>query len=170
MTYVALEQFNRSVWRRKCLNVYPFIFFWPVCRFTSSVRRDAIIWPVRSAVPTSATAAESATDTSGLNLSLKKGHIPIAVLFPPASSCWLNFIWIPAPRFFGDHTSNLSVFGCKYRYLPDKPHLRRFIRGSVCGKCHNSAFLLKYSMFLIDIDWNVAQTDQQQHITSLNYD
>ncbi len=37
-------------------------------------------------------------------------------------------------RFFGDHTSNLSVFGCKYRYLPDKPHLRRLIRGSVCGK------------------------------------
>uniref|UniRef100_A0A3Q1FVK3 E3 ubiquitin-protein ligase RNF217 n=1 Tax=Acanthochromis polyacanthus TaxID=80966 RepID=A0A3Q1FVK3_9TELE len=36
-------------------------------------------------------------------------------------------------RFFGDHTSNLSVFGCKYRYLPDKPHLRRFIRGSVCA-------------------------------------
>ncbi|XP_077408625.1 E3 ubiquitin-protein ligase RNF217-like isoform X1 [Vanacampus margaritifer] len=36
-------------------------------------------------------------------------------------------------RYFGDHTSNLSVFGCKYRYLPHKPHLRRFIRGSVCG-------------------------------------
>ncbi|KAF4071042.1 hypothetical protein AMELA_G00280410 [Ameiurus melas] len=36
-------------------------------------------------------------------------------------------------RFFGDHTSNLSVFGCKYRYLPEKPHLRRFIRGSVCA-------------------------------------
>ncbi|XP_057678598.1 probable E3 ubiquitin-protein ligase RNF217 [Corythoichthys intestinalis] len=36
-------------------------------------------------------------------------------------------------RYFGDHTSNLSVFGCKYRYLPDKPHLRRFIRGSICG-------------------------------------
>ncbi|XP_037394081.1 probable E3 ubiquitin-protein ligase RNF217 isoform X2 [Pygocentrus nattereri] len=35
-------------------------------------------------------------------------------------------------RFFGDHTSNLSVFGCKYRYLPDKPHLRRLVRGSVC--------------------------------------
>ncbi|KAI5615055.1 putative E3 ubiquitin-protein ligase RNF217, partial [Silurus asotus] len=35
-------------------------------------------------------------------------------------------------RFFGDHTSNLSVFGCKYRYLPEKPHLRRLIRGSVC--------------------------------------
>ncbi|XP_031437427.1 probable E3 ubiquitin-protein ligase RNF217 isoform X2 [Clupea harengus] len=36
-------------------------------------------------------------------------------------------------RFFGDHTSDLSVFGCKYRYLPDKPHLRRFVRGSVCA-------------------------------------
>ncbi|XP_026855181.2 probable E3 ubiquitin-protein ligase RNF217 isoform X2 [Electrophorus electricus] len=35
-------------------------------------------------------------------------------------------------RFFGDHTSNLSVFGCKYRYLPDRPHLRRAVRGSVC--------------------------------------
>lgn len=37
-------------------------------------------------------------------------------------------------RFFGDHTSNLSVFGCKYRYLPEKPHLRRLVRGSVCSK------------------------------------
>ncbi|XP_061100009.1 probable E3 ubiquitin-protein ligase RNF217 [Conger conger] len=36
-------------------------------------------------------------------------------------------------RFFGDHTSNLSVFGCKFRYLPDKPHLRRLVRGSVCA-------------------------------------
>ncbi|CDQ57464.1 unnamed protein product [Oncorhynchus mykiss] len=36
-------------------------------------------------------------------------------------------------RFFGDHTSNLSVFGCKYRYLPEKPHLRRLVRGSVCA-------------------------------------
>ncbi|XP_070589546.1 E3 ubiquitin-protein ligase RNF217 isoform X2 [Erythrolamprus reginae] len=36
-------------------------------------------------------------------------------------------------RFFGDHTSNLSVFGCKYRYLPESPHLRRLVRGSVCG-------------------------------------
>lgn len=36
-------------------------------------------------------------------------------------------------RFFGDHTSNLSVFGCKYRYLPGRPHLRRFVRGSVCA-------------------------------------
>ncbi|NXF73286.1 RN217 ligase, partial [Sclerurus mexicanus] len=35
-------------------------------------------------------------------------------------------------RFFGDHTSNLSIFGCKYRYLPERPHLRRLVRGSVC--------------------------------------
>lgn len=45
----------------------------------------------------------------------------------------MRFSW--SSRFFGDHTSNLSVFGCKYRYLPDKPHLRRLIRGSVCGEC-----------------------------------
>ncbi|XP_041106160.1 probable E3 ubiquitin-protein ligase RNF217 isoform X2 [Polyodon spathula] len=36
-------------------------------------------------------------------------------------------------RFFGDHTSNLSIFGCKFRYLPEKPNLRRLVRGSVCG-------------------------------------
>lgn len=35
-------------------------------------------------------------------------------------------------RCFGDHTSNLSVFGCSFRYLPDRPHLRRLVRGSVC--------------------------------------
>uniref|UniRef100_A0A8C8E149 RBR-type E3 ubiquitin transferase n=1 Tax=Oryzias sinensis TaxID=183150 RepID=A0A8C8E149_9TELE len=48
-------------------------------------------------------------------------------------------------RFFGNHASNLSVFGCKYRYLPDKPHLRRLIRGSVCGKLQNP---LKNTCFL----------------------
>ncbi|XP_039604337.1 probable E3 ubiquitin-protein ligase RNF217 [Polypterus senegalus] len=36
-------------------------------------------------------------------------------------------------RFFGDHTSNLSIFGCKFRYLPERPHLRRLLRGSVCA-------------------------------------
>ncbi|ELW69829.1 putative E3 ubiquitin-protein ligase RNF217 [Tupaia chinensis] len=40
-------------------------------------------------------------------------------------------------RFFGDHTSNLSIFGCKYRYLPERPHLRRLVRGSVCGLLEN---------------------------------
>ncbi|XP_042674297.1 probable E3 ubiquitin-protein ligase RNF217 [Centrocercus urophasianus] len=41
-------------------------------------------------------------------------------------------------RFFGDHTSNLSIFGCKYRYLPERPHLRRLVRGSVCGEWINA--------------------------------
>ncbi|XP_055491653.1 probable E3 ubiquitin-protein ligase RNF217 [Leucoraja erinacea] len=46
-------------------------------------------------------------------------------------------------RFFGDHTSNLSIFGCKYRYLPDRPHLRRLVRGSVCaGKLIIAPFML----------------------------
>ncbi|XP_019393748.1 PREDICTED: probable E3 ubiquitin-protein ligase RNF217 [Crocodylus porosus] len=36
-------------------------------------------------------------------------------------------------RFFGDHASNLSIFGCKYRCLPERPHLRRLVRGSVCA-------------------------------------
>uniref|UniRef100_A0A8D3A8K0 RBR-type E3 ubiquitin transferase n=1 Tax=Scophthalmus maximus TaxID=52904 RepID=A0A8D3A8K0_SCOMX len=49
-------------------------------------------------------------------------------------------------RFFGDHTSNLSIFGCKYRYLPDKPHLRRLIRGSVCG-------MLVYVCVCVCVGW-----------------
>ncbi|KAB0352788.1 hypothetical protein FD754_017645 [Muntiacus muntjak] len=44
-------------------------------------------------------------------------------------------------RFFGDHTSNLSIFGCKYRYLPERPHLRRLVRGSVCGDYDKSQHL-----------------------------
>uniref|UniRef100_A0A8D0C0K8 E3 ubiquitin-protein ligase RNF217 n=1 Tax=Salvator merianae TaxID=96440 RepID=A0A8D0C0K8_SALMN len=44
-------------------------------------------------------------------------------------------------RFFGDHTSNLSIFGCKFRYLPERPHLRRLVRGSVCGGCPDVARL-----------------------------
>lgn len=106
-------------------------------RSTSSERRDAIIWHVRSVTLTSATAAESATDTWGLDWSLEiqTRHICCHGIFLSPPSYWWNLISIPATRFFGDHTSNLSVFGCKYRYLPDKPHLRRFIRGSVCGEC-----------------------------------
>ncbi|XP_061900324.1 E3 ubiquitin-protein ligase RNF217-like [Entelurus aequoreus] len=52
--------------------------------------------------------------------------------------CYTNFCYRCGERFhrlkfFGDHSSNLSVFGCKYGYLPNKPHLRRLIRGSICG-------------------------------------
>ncbi|XP_006834755.1 PREDICTED: probable E3 ubiquitin-protein ligase RNF217 [Chrysochloris asiatica] len=54
------------------------------------------------------------------------------------SQCNTNFCYRCGQRyrhlpFFGDHTSNLSIFGCKYRYLPERPHLRRLVRGSVCA-------------------------------------
>ncbi|CAF1523170.1 unnamed protein product [Adineta steineri] len=38
-------------------------------------------------------------------------------------------------KFIGDHYSELSVLGCKYRFYPDRPLKRRLIRGSIlCGK------------------------------------
>jgi E3 ubiquitin-protein ligase RNF217 len=38
-------------------------------------------------------------------------------------------------KFIGDHYSELSVLGCKYRFYPDRPFKRRLIRGSIlCGK------------------------------------
>ncbi|KAM5283014.1 E3 ubiquitin-protein ligase RNF217 isoform 1-T1 [Hipposideros larvatus] len=52
-------------------------------------------------------------------------------------------------RFFGDHTSNLSIFGCKYRYLPERPHLRRLVRGSVCaGKLFVAPLILVLGLAL----------------------
>lgn len=36
-------------------------------------------------------------------------------------------------RFFGDHYSRLSVFGCKYRYKPKNPVQRKLVRGAVLG-------------------------------------
>ncbi|XP_043962269.1 probable E3 ubiquitin-protein ligase RNF217 [Gambusia affinis] len=52
------------------------------------------------------------------------------------SQCGTNFCYrcgerYRSLRFFGDHNSNLSVFGCKYRFFPDRPHVRRLLRGSV---------------------------------------
>ncbi|UJR28556.1 hypothetical protein I4U23_009790 [Adineta vaga] len=35
--------------------------------------------------------------------------------------------------FIGDHYSELSVLGCKYRFCPDDPLKRRLIRGSILG-------------------------------------
>ncbi|CAD5114926.1 DgyrCDS3956 [Dimorphilus gyrociliatus] len=32
---------------------------------------------------------------------------------------------------FGDHYSKYSILGCKYRYYPNKPGRRRFVRGSI---------------------------------------
>ena len=34
-------------------------------------------------------------------------------------------------KFFGDHYSKLSIFGCKYRYKADQPLQRKLIRGAV---------------------------------------
>ncbi|XP_010624069.1 probable E3 ubiquitin-protein ligase RNF217 isoform X1 [Fukomys damarensis] len=52
-------------------------------------------------------------------------------------------------RFFGDHTSNLSIFGCKFRYLPERPHLRRLVRGSVCaGKLFVAPLILVLGLAL----------------------
>ena len=36
-------------------------------------------------------------------------------------------------RLLGDHYSELSVLGCKYRFYPDRPVKRRLIRGSILG-------------------------------------
>ncbi|PRD28308.1 UNVERIFIED_CONTAM: E3 ubiquitin-protein ligase [Trichonephila clavipes] len=36
-------------------------------------------------------------------------------------------------KFFGDHFSKLSIFGCKYRFKADQPFQRRAIRGAVFG-------------------------------------
>ncbi|XP_045181788.2 uncharacterized protein LOC123540640 isoform X2 [Mercenaria mercenaria] len=36
-------------------------------------------------------------------------------------------------KFFGNHLSRYSPLGCKYNYKPDRPVLRRLIRGSVFG-------------------------------------
>ena len=36
-------------------------------------------------------------------------------------------------RFLGNHSSRLSIFGCKYRFQPDNPALRKFARGGLFG-------------------------------------
>ncbi|RWS31357.1 uncharacterized protein B4U80_10661, partial [Leptotrombidium deliense] len=36
-------------------------------------------------------------------------------------------------KFFGDHYSKLSIFGCKYRYKAESPVQRKIIRGAVFG-------------------------------------
>lgn len=117
-----------------------------VLRSIFSAQRDATTWPVCSVTPTSVTAVESGTDTWGSNLKFIIFSVtPRLVIL--CSSVFIFDSPILFCRFFGDHTSNLSVFGCKYRYLPDKPHLRRLIRGSVCGRlvCMTfSMLLLKY--------------------------
>ncbi|GFR79050.1 E3 ubiquitin-protein ligase arih1 [Elysia marginata] len=33
-------------------------------------------------------------------------------------------------KYFGNHLSHYSIFGCKYRFMPDRPVLRRIVRGA----------------------------------------
>ncbi|ELK00700.1 Putative E3 ubiquitin-protein ligase RNF217 [Pteropus alecto] len=67
-------------------------------------------------------------------------------------------------RFFGDHTSNLSIFGCKYRYLPERPHLRRLVRGSVCaGKLFVAPLILVLGLAL----GAIAVVIGKKHLTYL---
>jgi hypothetical protein len=40
---------------------------------------------------------------------------------------------VECPCLLGDHYSELSVLGCKYRFYPDNPLKRRLIRGSILG-------------------------------------
>lgn len=39
-------------------------------------------------------------------------------------------------KWLGNHLSRLSPFGCRYNFMPEKPHMRRIIRGSVLGNFH----------------------------------
>ncbi|CAF1129234.1 unnamed protein product [Didymodactylos carnosus] len=48
-----------------------------------------------------------------------------------AVSCPRCKIYIQRTK--GDHYSEFSVLGCKYRFYPDKPFKRRLIRGSILG-------------------------------------
>ncbi|XP_014767482.1 E3 ubiquitin-protein ligase RNF217 [Octopus bimaculoides] len=52
--------------------------------------------------------------------------------------CDTNFCYLCGDKFrgikfFGDHFSKLSVFGCKYHFLPQKNITRKLIRGTLFG-------------------------------------
>ncbi|CAH1772326.1 unnamed protein product [Owenia fusiformis] len=54
------------------------------------------------------------------------------------SKCKTDFCYLCGDRFrafkfLGDHYTKLSIFGCKYRFMPTKPAMRKFIRGSLLG-------------------------------------
>ena len=54
-----------------------------------------------------------------------------------------GFLVRSALSSLGDHYSELSVLGCKYRFYPDQPLKRRLIRGSIlCGKVLAAPVLL----------------------------
>ncbi|PAA81612.1 hypothetical protein BOX15_Mlig021995g2, partial [Macrostomum lignano] len=52
------------------------------------------------------------------------------------SQCGTRFCYLCGQRYarcplLGSHKSRMSVMGCRYNLLPDRPHLRRFVRGCV---------------------------------------
>nr|XP_032808967.1 probable E3 ubiquitin-protein ligase RNF217 isoform X1 [Petromyzon marinus] len=54
------------------------------------------------------------------------------------SQCETNFCYRCGERyrelrFFGDHNTKHSVFGCRFIYYPERPNLRRLVRGALCG-------------------------------------
>ena len=55
------------------------------------------------------------------------------------SQCGTSFCYLCGERFrslkfFGGHFNRLSVFGCKFRLMPENPGARRFIRGLIFSK------------------------------------
>ena len=61
------------------------------------------------------------------------------------TQCQTDFCYRCGERYLklklvGNHFSRFSMLGCKYRFMPDKPVLRRLIRGSSFGKYVKSYF------------------------------
>ncbi|KAG2468762.1 RN217 ligase, partial [Polypterus senegalus] len=70
-------------------------------------------------------------------------------------------------RFFGDHTSNLSIFGCKFRYLPERPHLRRLLRGSVCGLLETRPLQEVDEDAVLDIDLGNTVSEEEREMMQM---
>ncbi|XP_061410014.1 E3 ubiquitin-protein ligase RNF217 isoform X2 [Lethenteron reissneri] len=63
------------------------------------------------------------------------------------SQCETNFCYRCGERyrelrFFGDHNTKHSVFGCRFIYYPERPNLRRLVRGALCGIFAGPIYLL----------------------------
>lgn len=58
-------------------------------------------------------------------------------------------------KFFGNHLSRYSPLGCKYNFKPNRPVLRRFIRGSVFGNFVLS-FIVKVKLSLNHTEYFVV--------------
>ncbi|RUS83246.1 hypothetical protein EGW08_009010 [Elysia chlorotica] len=45
-------------------------------------------------------------------------------------------------KYLGNHLSHFSIFGCKYRFMPNRPILRRLIRGASFAACLGGGVIL----------------------------